>query len=129
MVVLQLILIVVISAAVLEICHLLWTGLWDRILSIDAVATLQLPCSAPSPASFLVILGVELLETLRGYSAVGRHIMVLDIEHTDGARLTGTATLVVGYQAAATTWMGLAAGDARRRREAGAGTLKGEGEG
>jgi uncharacterized membrane protein (DUF373 family) len=93
--------------------------------SIDSIPELQVAIQRVFAGVLLLMLGLELLETLKCYFtesqirievilvvaliAVARHVMVLDVEHTNGAVLLGCAALVVGL--AASYWL------VRSRRE------------
>jgi uncharacterized membrane protein (DUF373 family) len=120
---LQMILAIVISLAVVELGVLLYhgasalmaaTGGSNRITDVE---DLQSALQRAFAGVLLVLLGLELLETLKNYFtahhlrlqvilivaiiAVSRHIMLLDFEHTDGIVLVGVAVLIlsltVGY--------------------------------
>jgi uncharacterized membrane protein (DUF373 family) len=86
-------------------------GLRRGLQSIDSIQDLQVAVQRVFAGVLLLMLGLELLETLKSYFtesrikievilivaliAVGRHIMLIDIEHTDGAVLLGAAALTL----------------------------------
>lgn len=108
----QLLLVIVITLAVFELWYLLVIALRDRLGDITSIPLLTEAVQRSFSGVLLIILGLELLETLRVYFAhhrvrleiimvvaliaVGRHIINLDVEHMDGARLAGIAALVAG---------------------------------
>jgi uncharacterized membrane protein (DUF373 family) len=113
----QLLLMVLILLAVLELGYLLWRGATTTLLAIDNVGDLQKALQRGFAGALLVLIGLELLETIRAYLhdhyvrlevvlivaviAVGRHVIQLDFEHLSGVSLLGIAALmlalVVGY--------------------------------
>lgn len=117
LVVVQLLLMVLIVLAVGVLAWLLWKGVTANLLTIDSVEEFQKALQRGFAGVLLVLIGLELLETLRAYShdhhirlevvlvvaviALGRHIIQLDIEHLDGLSLIGIAALMlalmVGY--------------------------------
>lgn len=117
--VLQLILLVVISVAVVELCMLIYDAIARNFFAasaaeggpISSVPDLQRAVQRAFAAILLVILGLELLETLRTYFtehrmrlqiiivvaliAVGRHVIQLDFEHLSGGVLAGIGVLII----------------------------------
>ena len=107
----QILLIFVIAVIVLELGWLLVTQTSNRIRDIGSVADLQRTSQAAFGGVLLILLGLELLESLRTYFtehkvrlelilvaatiAVGRHVILIDLEHTDGLQLIGVSALVL----------------------------------
>jgi uncharacterized membrane protein (DUF373 family) len=113
----QIFLLLVIILAVVTLGVLTYKGLADgRFLSIDSAPELQMRVQNAFGGVLLVLLGLELLETVRTYFAehrirlevimivaliaVSRHIITIDFEHADGIWLAGVAALVVSLGAA-----------------------------
>ena len=87
------------------------SGVIHSLGSIDSIPELQTAVQRVFAGVLLLMLGLELLETLKSYFtdfrlnieiilivaliALGRHIMLLDIEHTDGTVLLGVAALTL----------------------------------
>ena len=117
-VVLQLLLMVVIAMAIFEMSVLVFEGIANRFASntgvvaaVDTVSDLQRVVQRAFGGVLLIILGLELLETLRTYFvehrirleiilivaiiAVGRHIIQLDFEHVSGVTLLGIGGLML----------------------------------
>ncbi len=108
-------LIVVIAAVVLELFSLMYTQMSARLRDISSVADLQRTTQGAFGGVLLILLGLELLESLRSYFtehrvrlelilvaatiAVGRHVILLDLEHTDGFQLIGVGALVLSLTA------------------------------
>jgi uncharacterized membrane protein (DUF373 family) len=119
---LQVILAIVIALAVIELGLLLYHGA-SALMAVTGgsritdVEDLQRALQRAFAGVLLVLLGLELLETLKNYFtahhvrlqvilivaiiAVSRHIMLVDFEHIDGVVLIGVAVLIlsltVGY--------------------------------
>lgn len=128
--ILQVFVMVVIAIAVLLIWYLLATGLRDRLAEIQSLPQLQEALQNALAGVLLVVIGLELLETLRTYFAtrrirldvilvvaliaVGRHVILLDFERATGTSLAGIAALVLSL--AAGYWLigGRARDDERR---------------
>lgn len=107
----QLLLIFVIGVVLLELVWLLVTQTSARIRDIGSVADLQRSTQAAFGGVLLILLGLELLESLRTYFtehkvrlelilvaatiAVGRHVILIDLEHADGLQLLGVSALVL----------------------------------
>jgi len=107
----QLLLMVVITLAIAILGWLLWEGVTAKLASIHTVPELQVALQRGFAGVLLVLLGLELMETVRTYLvehrvrlevimivaiiAVGRHIIQIDFEHTDGVVLLGISALVV----------------------------------
>ncbi len=108
----QLLLVVVILLAVAQLWYLLAIAIRDRLGDIDSIPLLTQAVQRSFSGVLLIVLGLELLETLRVYFthhrvrleiilivaiiAVARHIINLDIEHLSGASLAGIAALIAG---------------------------------
>ena len=96
----HILLIVVIAAVVLELFSLMYTQMSARLSDISSVADLQRTTQGAFGGVLLILLGLELLESLRTYFtehrirlelilvaatiAVGRHVILIDLEHTEG---------------------------------------------
>ena len=113
----QLLLLFVIVLAVGVLAMLVYRGIGDgQLLSIQSGPELQARVQNAFGGALLVLLGLELLETVRTYFvehrvrlevimivamiAVSRHIITIDFEHADGLWLLGVAALVVALGAA-----------------------------
>lgn len=113
----QVFLLVVIVLAVVVLGHLVYLGIGDgQLLSIDSAPEFQRRLQNAFGGALLVLLGLELLETVRTYFtehrirlevimivamiAVSRHIITIDFEHADGVWLVGVASLVIALGAA-----------------------------
>jgi uncharacterized membrane protein (DUF373 family) len=108
---LRLLLMFVIAAAMFELYLLLWTGLTERLHEIQSVPILQELVQRAFGGALLIVLGLELLETLKVFFtehqvrlelilmvaiiAVSRHIILLDLDHDSGILLLGTSALVL----------------------------------
>jgi uncharacterized membrane protein (DUF373 family) len=106
-------------------------GIHADLRSIDSIPELQTAVQRVFAGVLLLMLGLELLETLKCYFtesqirievilivaliAVARHVMLLDVEHTGWAALFGSAALILAL--AASYWL------VRSRRVAAAATL------
>lgn len=114
---LQLLLMALVVLAVLDLVWLLWRGATTTLMAIDSVDELRKALQRGFAGILLVLIGLELIETLRAYLhdhhvrleavlvvaviAVGRHIIQLDLEHMNGLSMLGVAVLMlaltVGY--------------------------------
>lgn len=108
---LQLILMIVILAAVVVLGILLWQAAMVKIGAIHDMPAFQSTLQRAFAGVLMVLLGLELLETVRAYRAehrirlevimivaiiaVGRHIIQLDFEHVEGILLIGIGALVI----------------------------------
>lgn len=121
-VLLQIFLIVVLALALYELGALmyrvlgaLFTGEAGAVTANQTVPDMQRNVQRAFAGVLLIILGLELLETLRTYFsehrvrlevilivaiiAAGRHIIQLDFEHIDGVALMGIAAVVLSLTA------------------------------
>lgn len=113
----QVFLLIVIVLAVVVLGHLVYLGIGDgQLLSIDSAPEFQMRLQNAFGGALLVLLGLELLETVRTYFtehrmrlevimivamiAVSRHIITINFEHADGIWLIGVASLVIALGAA-----------------------------
>ena len=113
----QVFLLIVIVLAVVVLGMLAYRGISDgQFLTIDTAPEFQMRVQSAFGGALLVLLGLELLETVRVYFtehrirlevimivamiAVSRHIITIDFEHADGLWLIGVASLVVALAAA-----------------------------
>jgi uncharacterized membrane protein (DUF373 family) len=86
-------------------------GVRTNLTAIGSLDALELAVQRVFGGVLILLLGLELLETLKTYFkdyhirteviivvaliAVGRHIVLIDFEHTSGGQLVGTASLIV----------------------------------
>jgi uncharacterized membrane protein (DUF373 family) len=107
----QALLMLVIIAALLQLWYLFAVALRERLVDINTIPMLTEAVQRAFSGVLLIVLGLELLETLRVYFthhrvrleiilvvaiiAVGRHVINLDFEHLSGAMVAGIAALVV----------------------------------
>lgn len=118
-VVLQFIMMLMIGIAVFELLKLIYLAMAAHLFDVSArpiaqitdVGSLQRILQRAFGGVLLVLLGLELLDTLKSYSsehrlrleiilivaiiAVGRHVILLDFEHLEGWTLIGIALLVI----------------------------------
>ncbi len=108
---LKLLMMIVIGLAVLMLFWLLFHNLITRVKSVESVVDIQESVQNGFAGVLLVLLGLELLETLRIFFvehrvklelilivaiiAVGRHIILLDFEHVSGSLLLGVAAITL----------------------------------
>ena len=132
-VLLQVLLLIVLTIAIAEMFYLVYQAIEHRIThgagltNIDSVPELQRALQRAFAGVLLIILGLELLDTLRTYFtehrlrleiilivatiAIGRHIIVLDFEHMTGVMMLGIAALTLAVTAG--YYLVKRAGDAR----------------
>lgn len=107
----QLLLMVLILLAVLDLGYLLWRGVTTDLWWASSVMDLQKGLQRGFAGALLVMIGLELLETTRAYLhdrrvrmevivvvaviAMGRHIIQLDAAHMNGLALIGMACIIV----------------------------------
>jgi uncharacterized membrane protein (DUF373 family) len=105
-----LLLILTVIVATFQLYQLFFAGL--STFSVRTISELQPAIQRVFAGVLLLLLGLELLETLKTYFtdyhfktevilvvamiAVGRHIIQLDFEHTPAATLFGVAALTIG---------------------------------
>ena len=110
-IVLQLALMLMVGWAVLELLWLLGQRLIERTARITSLDGVQENIEHGFAGVLLVVIGLELLESLRAFVyqhrvrleviltvstiAVVRHIILLDLEHASPLALVGTAALVL----------------------------------
>src|SRR5499427_9036490 len=108
---LQVLLIMLIVIATLTLYGLFLSGVRDNIGDIGSAEDLHGVLQRGFGGVLIVLLGLELMETLKTYFsehrirveviivvamiAVGRHIIQLDFEHTSGSVLAGAAGLML----------------------------------
>jgi uncharacterized membrane protein (DUF373 family) len=111
----QVLLMLVILVAVIELWYLFAVALRERVEHIDSIPMLMEAVQRAFSGILLIVLGLELLETLRVYFtdhrvrlelvivvaliAVSRHVINLDFEHLSGATIAAIAALVVALTA------------------------------
>lgn len=107
----QVLLMAVILAMVVQLWAMFTSAIASQLSSIDSVPELMKAVQTAFSGILLIILGLELMETLRVYFkshrirletilavaiiAVGRHVINLDIEHMTGSSLIGIAAIVL----------------------------------
>ncbi len=107
----QVLLMLVILAAAIDLWYLFGLALRERVAHIDSIPMLMEAVQRAFSGILLIVLGLELLETLRVYFtqhrvrlelvivvaliAVSRHVINLDFEHLSGASIAGIAALIV----------------------------------
>lgn len=107
----QLLLMALILVAVADLVWLMWHGLLNQLVAVNDVEHLQKALQRGFAGILLVLIGLELLETLRAYLhdrhvrleivllvaviALGRHIVQVDVEHVPAASLIGIAALML----------------------------------
>ena len=103
------------AVAVIVLYELLLKGFNGGWPSIESVDSLQVACQNVFGGVLLVMLGLELLDTLKVYFAehqirmevilivamiaIGRHIILFDYEHSSGLDLIGTAAIIIALAA------------------------------
>lgn len=111
----QLLLMAVILTMVVMLWVMFASEFFARVTSIDTVPELMKSAQTAFSGVLLIILGLELMETLRVYFkshrirletilsvaiiAVGRHVINLDVEHMKGITLIGVAVLMLALAA------------------------------
>ena len=107
----QALLMLVILAALAQLWYLFALALRERLADIDTIPLLTESVQRAFSGVLLIVLGLELLETLRVYFthhrvrleiilvvaiiAIGRHVINLDFEHLSGATVAGIAALII----------------------------------
>lgn len=107
----QALLMVLLTIAALHMAHLLWSGARKHMFTIADVSELQFLVQRGFGGVLLLLLGLELLDTLRTYFtehrvrlemilivatiALGRHVILLDVEHLDALQLMGISALAL----------------------------------
>lgn len=117
---LQLFLVLLVALAVLDLFYLLAKGVIEQARHIETVHDLQAMLERGFAGALLVLIGLELLVTVRAYVeetrfrlevvlvvgiiAIARHVVLLDLEHVDGVSMLGIGSLllalVAGYYVA-----------------------------
>ena len=106
-----LLLVAAVVAATVVLYMLFIAGVRDNLTELSSLSEVQESVRRVFAGVLLLLLGLELLETLKLYFrhhtvktetilivamiAVGRHIIQIDFEHTSGTVLAGTATLML----------------------------------
>ena len=107
----QILLMAVILAMVIQLWVMFGSAIVGQLSSIDSVPELMKAVQTAFSGVLLIILGLELMETLRVYFkshrirletilavaiiAIGRHVINLDVEHMAGSSLLGIAAIVL----------------------------------
>jgi uncharacterized membrane protein (DUF373 family) len=111
----QVLLVLVIIAALIQLWYLFVLAMRDHFLDLSTIPLLTEAVQRGFAGVLLVVLGLELLETLRVYFthhrvrleiilvvaiiAVGRHVINLDFHDVDGASIAGIAALILALTA------------------------------
>lgn len=111
----RLLLILSVAVAVAILYVMFFNGVWTQLSTIDSVSNLQRALQQVFAGVLLILLGLELIETLNAYSsnhgvrieiilivamiALGRHIVQMDFEHLSGPVLIGVAGLMIALAA------------------------------
>ena len=111
----QVLLMIVIAAAVLELFWLIFSSAGNWLRNVDSVPDLQFAVQRRFAGVLLILLGLEILESLKIFFtehrvrlelilivaviAVSRHIIQLDFEHADGFVLIGIGALMLSLTA------------------------------
>lgn len=114
-IVLKLLLIMSVAVAIVMLYVLFFSGIREHLNAIDSVGGLQTALQHVFAGVLLVLLGLELIETLNAYSAdhhvrievvlivamiaLGRHIVQMDFAHLSGPVLLGVAALTFALAA------------------------------
>lgn len=107
----QILLMVLIALGLLDLLYLLVRGVWTKFTSIASVGELQHGMQHGFAGILLILIGLELIETVRAYLhdhhvrleivlivamiAVGRHILEIDLQEAEGITLIGIAALTL----------------------------------
>jgi uncharacterized membrane protein (DUF373 family) len=100
-----------VALAIITLYVLLYNGLTTNLASLQSIETLQVALQNVFGGVLLVLLGLELIDTLKVYFAdhhirtevvlvvamiaVGRHIIQTDFHHTGGLELVGMAAVTI----------------------------------
>ena len=111
----QLLLMVLIALGLLDLVYLLVRGVRDKLMMIGSVGELHEAMQKGFAGILLILIGLELIETVRAYLhghrvrleivlivaviAVARHIVDIDLKSANGVSLLGIATLVLALTA------------------------------
>lgn len=107
----QLLLMVLIALGLLDLVYLLVRGVRANLMSIGSVGDLNVAMQKGFAGILLILIGLELIETVRAYLyghrvrleivlivaviAVARHILDIHLEATNGITLLGIAALIL----------------------------------
>jgi uncharacterized membrane protein (DUF373 family) len=102
---------VAIGIAAITLFELVGVGIYTHLNSIDSIGELQSAVQSVFAGVLLLMLGLELLETLKSYFtdshvrievilvvaliAVSRHVMLIDVQHASGVELIGSSALTL----------------------------------
>jgi uncharacterized membrane protein (DUF373 family) len=108
----ELLLVFAVAAAIVVLYVLFFSGVRTNLVTISSVSEMQVALQRAFAGVLLVMMGLELIETLKTYFAehyvrievilivamiaVGRHIVQIDLEHMGGLGLVGIAALMLG---------------------------------
>ncbi|HEU4778536.1 MAG TPA: phosphate-starvation-inducible PsiE family protein [Steroidobacteraceae bacterium] len=104
-------LVLLLTIVVFHTLRLIWVGFETRIFAVADISELQKLAQRGFAAVLLLMLGLELLDSLRTYFtehrirlemilivamiALGRHVILLDVEHLDAMQLLGISALAL----------------------------------
>lgn len=113
--VVQLMLMLLVVVAIADLCYLLWHAAVHQWLRMQSIPALQTHIQHGFAGVLLVLIGLELVDTVRAYRhghgvrvevvlivaliALGRHIIQIDLDNESGFELVGIAALVVALVA------------------------------
>lgn len=111
----QLLLMLLVLVAVSDLCWLLWHAAVHQWLREQTIPELQQHLQRGFAGVLLVLIGLELMDTVRAYRhghsvrvevvlivaliAIGRHVIQIDLDKESGSELVGIAALVVALVA------------------------------
>ena len=109
--VLKLLLVLAVTVAIVVLYVLFFNGLFTHVTSFDSMTDLQKALQSVFAGVLLVLLGLELIETLKAYAAehrvrmevvltvamiaLGRHIVQMDFEHLSWPILMSVGALMI----------------------------------
>ena len=111
----QVLLMVLIALGLLDLVYLLVRGVSGQLMMISSVGELHAAMQKGFAGILLILIGLELIETVRAYLhghrvrleivlivaviAVARHILDIDLKSADGVTLLGIAALILALAA------------------------------
>jgi uncharacterized membrane protein (DUF373 family) len=104
-------LVLLLALAVFNMVHLMWVAMQARVFAVADISQLQLLVQRGFAGVLLLMLGLELLDSMRTYFtehrvrlemilivamiALCRHVILLDVEHLDALQLLGISALAL----------------------------------
>ena len=108
----QILLVIAVAIAIVVLYVLFFQGVRTNLGAINTIGDMQHALQKTFAGALLVLMGLELIETLKTYFAehhvrievilivaliaTGRHLVQLDFEHMSGSSLAGVAALLLG---------------------------------